>query len=82
MSDIKTKIDAHGRVLIPSKIRKKLGIELNSETYLTLDGDKVYVSAAKKKCAICDNSNGVIDDLGICKCCIDKIVEFINVENK
>ena len=76
MSEIKTKIDSLGRVVIPVKIRKKLGIELNSEIHMTLDENKVHISAVKKKCIICNNKNDLIDEFSICKDCIDKIVAF------
>ena len=55
MVEIKIKVDSLGRVVILIGIRKRLGIELNSEINMSLDDDCIIITSIKNKCAICKN---------------------------
>ena len=76
MSKIKIKVDSLGRIVIPIKIRKKLGIELNSEIYMMLDDDRATITSTRDKCVICSGKNEVIGELNMCMRCVNKILDF------
>ena len=44
MDGIEKEIDDLGRIVIPVKFRKKLGVEKNSKVILSLNGDTVCIS--------------------------------------
>jgi bifunctional DNA-binding transcriptional regulator/antitoxin component of YhaV-PrlF toxin-antitoxin module len=41
MSEIRTRIGLGGRVVIPARYRKKIGVEVGDEVVLVLDGESV-----------------------------------------
>ena len=41
MSDIRTKIGPGGRVVIPARYRKRIGVDVGDEVVLVLDGETV-----------------------------------------
>ena len=82
MNEIKIRIDSLGRVVIPIKIRKKLGIELNSDLSMTFNEYGVIIFSCALKCAICGGAEKVIKELKVCKVCIDKIVIFLGNSEK
>ena len=41
MSDVRTKIGVGGRVVIPARYRKRIGVEVGDEVVLQLDGEGV-----------------------------------------
>lgn len=50
----KTKrVDAQGRVLIPSSIRETLDIQPDTEVSVKLDGDTIKINVAETRCCIC-----------------------------
>jgi AbrB family looped-hinge helix DNA binding protein len=50
----KTKrVDAQGRVLIPSSIRETLDIHPDTEVSVKLDGDTIKINVAETRCCVC-----------------------------
>ncbi len=41
MSEVRTKIGAGGRVVIPARYRKRIGVDVGDEVVLVLDGESV-----------------------------------------
>ena len=53
----KTKrVDAQGRVLIPSSIRDSLNIHPDSAVKVQLEGDTIKITVAETRCCICGDS--------------------------
>lgn len=50
------KVDDLGRVVIPSPIRRQLGIEEGAEVEFAVDGDRIVVSKPTETCVFCDGS--------------------------
>ena len=49
----KKRVDAQGRVLIPSSIRETLEMHPDTEVSVTLDGDTIKINVAEIRCCIC-----------------------------
>lgn len=43
------KIDTTGRICIPSEMREKINLDINSEVKIDLVGDKIVVTNSKKE---------------------------------
>lgn len=43
------KIDTTGRICIPSEMREKINLDINSEVKIELVGDKIVVTNSKKE---------------------------------
>lgn len=55
-SGIRRKVDDLGRVVIPSSIRKMLGITEGDLVEIHLDGDRVILSLPEEECTFCGSS--------------------------
>ena len=83
----KTKrVDAQGRVLIPSSIRETLDIHPDTAVSVKLDGDTIKINVAEERCCICSapiKGKKVLSMHGarrryeknICESCVSKIKE-------
>ena len=72
-NSIEIEIDKLGRVLIPIKIRKKLGITLKSRMMLSLENNHIILSPICRKCALCGCQMEQEKKMQLCDECIDKI---------
>lgn len=74
-------LDNAGRLVIPSKIRKKLN--LTEDTLLDVDvkKDQIIITRNANCCVLCNTTKNVIEDLRVCKSCAEKIAARINSEN-
>ena len=73
MNFVNVKIDKLGRIVIPIKFRKKLGIDNNSVVALKLEGEQILVSAVKSSCIICGTQENLFHTVMICYDCAEKI---------
>ncbi len=48
MNEVKTKIGMGGRVVIPARYRKTLGVEVGDEVFLILDAEGVRLLTARQ----------------------------------
>ena len=55
-SGIRRKVDDLGRVVIPSSIRKTLGITEGDLVEIQLDGDRIVLSRPEDACTFCGSS--------------------------
>ena len=72
---MRRKIDKLGRVVIPKSLRNALGVDLNDEISMTLNGDSIVISKASGICAICNKGKTFlqINNKQICQTCYKKI---------
>lgn len=73
MGGIEKEIDYFGRVVIPVKFRKKLGIESDSKVALSLDDGVITISPLSTLCALCGKPADKERELRLCSECIMKI---------
>lgn len=86
MAAIRRKVDDLGRVVIPKKWRKQIGLLEYDEVDIDLQGDKIIIAKAHETCVICGklkeeveidsviHTNGkYIGDSFVCNGCIDEI---------
>ena len=73
MNGIEKDIDSLGRVVIPIKFRKKLGIESNSKVFVSMEDDMILISPANKYCALCGAKIENVQKFRLCNSCISKI---------
>jgi len=83
----KTKrVDAQGRVLIPSSIRDTLDIHPDTAVSVKLDGDTIKINVAETRCCVCSapvNGQKFVKVIGgrrryenvVCASCAAKIKE-------
>lgn len=70
MDGIEKEIDELGRIVIPVKFRKKLGVEKNSKVILSLNGDTVSISAFEKRCALRGGKVEHGSKIRLCSSCV------------
>ena len=75
MNGIEKEIDGLGRVVIPSKIRSKLGIEAKSKVLVSLENDSIVISVASKRCLLCGEKTENEQKIQLCHNCILRIKE-------
>ena len=73
MNGIEKDVDSLGRVVIPIKFRKKLGVESNSKVLVSLEDDMILISPANKHCALCGTKIENTQKFRLCNCCISMI---------
>ena len=72
-NSIEIEIDKLGRILIPIKIRKKLGITLKSRMMLSLESNHIILSPICHKCALCGCQIKQEKKMQLCDECIEKM---------
>ncbi|HEY8338879.1 MAG TPA: AbrB/MazE/SpoVT family DNA-binding domain-containing protein [Egibacteraceae bacterium] len=74
-SGIRRKVDDLGRVVIPSAIRKALGLAEGDEVEVSLDGDRVVLERAQRRCVFCgaDDETETFRDKAVCWSCMAAI---------
>ncbi len=73
MSGIEKEIDALGRVVIPAKFRKRMGIESDATVLVSMEDDAVLISPISKRCALCGDKIEKDKKYRLCESCIFKI---------
>ena len=74
MRGIEKRVDKLGRVVIPIKYRRRLGLKEHSLVLVSLDEDSVSITSAERLCALCGNPNEIDFELRICRPCIEKVL--------
>ncbi len=72
MNGIEKEIDSLGRILIPIKIRHKLGLSENSKVLISMTSDGVFIKPSNASCAICGALIEKDKKLRLCNACIEK----------
>lgn len=77
MGIIEKEIDSLGRIVIPVRFRKKLGLKTNSKVSISLEGDVIFISSSEKICALCGKALSDKRDIRLCDYCIKEARRFI-----
>lgn len=72
------KLDNMGRIVIPAKIRERLRLTENTLLEVDLKKDQIIIKRTADCCALCNDTKDIIEDLGVCKSCAEKIAARIN----
>ncbi len=75
MHSIEKDIDSLGRVVIPSRFRKKLGITQNSTVLVSVEDGDIIISPIERYCALCGEAISEKKEIRLCRSCID-LVKF------
>ncbi len=69
------KVDELGRIVVPIELRNAFGISSGDGLEIYVEGDKIVLTKAAKKCAICGSESNICDfaDKALCLDCIQKI---------
>lgn len=67
----RVKIDRFGRVLIPKKVRDRLGLETDDEISLEVEGEKLILENLASKASIVRKGNALVFDGVLPKANID-----------
>lgn len=70
-------VDDLGRIVIPSEIRKRFGINVKDLMSIHVEGDRIVLQKEHDACALCggtENINTRVHDRGVCDDCYNKIV--------
>ena len=80
MNGTEKEIDKLGRIVIPMKIRNKLGLKEKSKVIIELDGEYIIVSSKEKICAICGSDSEVNSKIRLCRACIRSVKNLDSTE--
>ena len=69
------KVDELGRIVLPSELRKSLGIEVKDSLEIYTSGESVILKKYMPSCIFCGESNDITIFKGknICKNCLKQI---------
>ena len=69
------KVDELGRIVLPSELRKSLGIEVKDSLEIYTSGDSVILKKYLPSCVFCGEANDIITFKGknICKNCLRQV---------
>ena len=69
------KVDERGRIVLPSELRKSLGIEVKDSLEIYTSGDSVILKKYLPACVFCGEANDIITFKGknICKNCLRQV---------
>ena len=69
------KVDELGRIVLPSELRKSLGIEVKDSLEIYTSGDSVILKKYLPACVFCGEANDIITFKGknICKNCLRRV---------
>ena len=72
---IDRKVDELGRIVLPSELRKSLGIEVKDSLEIYTSGDSVILKKYLPACVFCGEANDIITFKGknICKNCLRQV---------
>ncbi len=73
------KIDALGRIVIPSEIRRVLDIEDRDDLEIYTEGDAIILKKHAPACLFCESTEGVVTFKGklICHSCLEDLCRRI-----
>ena len=69
------KVDELGRIVLPSELRKSLGIEVKDSLEIYTSGDSVILKKYLPACVFCGEANDIITlkEKNICKNCLRQV---------
>ncbi len=69
------KVDELGRIVLPSELRKSLGIDVKDSLEIYTSGDSVILKKYLPSCVFCGEANDitVFKNKNICKNCLKQI---------
>ena len=73
MSGIERSVDDLGRIVLPIKYRKRLGICSNDKVIVDVDRGVITISPMKGVCALCGEAIQSESRVRLCRMCIDKV---------
>lgn len=75
MKAIHRKIDALGRVTLPSQLRRNLNLELGDSVDIYEENGKIIVQSHVKSCVFCENTEDLkeFNKQMICRKCIEML---------
>ena len=76
VNGIEKHVDELGRVVLPIKFRRKLGLGKESKVFVSLNSNTIQIRPADTLCILCDNNRGVNPEIRLCADCIKKVAEF------
>ena len=75
MADIKVKIDRLGRIVIPVRYRKSLGIDADSTLLMQLFENALVIRPEKKLCHVCKSEKDLLDPYNLCRSCAEELTQ-------
>lgn len=71
------KVDELGRIVLPSELRKSLGIDVKDSLEIYTSGDSVILKKYLPSCVFCGEANNitVFKNKNICKNCLKQIAK-------
>jgi len=73
MTGIEIKIDKLGRLVIPIKYRRKLGIAAKDKLLISLSDSSLVITPIERNCALCGEKLTGDKKIQLCEACISKV---------
>lgn len=67
------KVDTLCRLVIPSELKMKLGLEERTALDIFDDGEQIILKKSVPSCKLCNGNDDVDAGLRLCRTCIDKV---------
>lgn len=66
-------VDELGRIVLPAEARNSLGVAVKSKLNIYINGEDIILRKKNKTCKLCNSSDDIDANIGICNTCINKI---------
>ena len=73
INGIEKEVDLLGRVVIPIKFRKKLGLEAGAKVFVSMEENLIKISPKDRRCALCGDIIEEKQKFRLCNGCVSKI---------
>ena len=72
-TNIVRKLDKHGRIVIPKKLRKDFGIVIDTDIEISTDGELIILEVYQHRCCLCGSTNDLFKfkEKWVCMGCVD-----------
>lgn len=69
------KVDDLGRIVLPSELRKNLGVDVKDYLEIYVSGDSIILKKYSPICVFCSNNENIVNFKGknVCSNCLNEI---------
>ena len=72
---VQRKLDELGRLVIPEEITAALNITAKTLLDIRLEDNKIIIEKAGESCALCGDTENVIEGFRVCRACAQRIAD-------
>ena len=77
---IKGTITADGRLFLPKPLLRSMNIEGSTKVIISTKGDDIVIRKAVNCCALCGESEKMIEGFPVCRPCAEKVSDLLKLK--